>query len=643
MNFIKSRLIPLLARLIPVAVALLILAGSWCRWLDIYEYQTYDWRFRLKPKPPISDKIAIIGIWDDSLERIGRWPFHRGYHAALTDMLRASGARMVGFDILFVETGEGDDEFAAATKSFGGAYFCEAFREVRANRGRLIAEEIEASLNSSFQASAAGIGHVNMQPDADGKRRRIMPLISTAAGDFRWQLGILMAADYLGIPRSSMGYDAKGNLRLGDMRLPVDRFGSLLVNFAGKWTDTFTHVSYASIVSSYQQIQRGEKPEMDLSVLKDKVCFVGLTATGSHDNNPIPLEVTYPQVGIYANIFNMILNRAFLIRLGPAWNLAILLLLGWISVSLTHIPKLPASIGAYVGALFIFVAAAIALFAFGGIWIDLFYPAAASGVIYLSGILQRTMAEKRKRELIEAELVIASNIQKSFLPSSIPEFEALDLAVYMKPAKQVGGDLYTLFKIDDNRYGLMLGDVSGKGTPAALFMAKAVSEFKFHARGVSDPAKALAALNDSLSSEESGGLFVTMSYGVFHLDERFLRLSSGGHLPLLRVRRDGTHEYLNAEGGMPLALMPGVEFSDTDISLESGDIFVLYSDGIQEAKNMRRQDFELDRLAASIKRVRELPSKEILSHVLEDVHQFVRNAPQHDDMTLIIAKVVIPA
>ena len=251
------------------------------------------------------------------------------------------------------------------------------------------------------------------------------------------------------------------------------------------------------------------------------------------------------------------------------------------------------------------------------------------------------MLEKKKREMIETELAIASNIQKSFLPDTLPECPFLDMSVFMKPAKHVGGDLYSVFNVDDTHLGVMLGDVSGKGVPAALFMAKSVSEFKFNSHGIISPAQVLTRLNDSLSEGPSSGLFVTVSYAIFSLDRKLMVISNGGHLPVLKVTPEGYCSWLDPEGGMAISLVSGIEFFDLESALNSGDIFVFYSDGISEAKNSKRQDYDTDRLSEVVSQARGKTANDIQGVILGDIQRFVGRAPQHDDMTLIVVKVTI--
>jgi len=249
------------------------------------------------------------------------------------------------------------------------------------------------------------------------------------------------------------------------------------------------------------------------------------------------------------------------------------------------------------------------------------------------------MLEKRKRVLLENELSIASRIQRSFLPAVLPQSDLLMIDAYMEPAKHVGGDLYDVIKIDKDRLGIMCGDVSGKGMPAALFMARCVAEFKFNSSGKDDPAVVLHGLNESLSQVESSGLFVTMNYAIVDASKKQLILSTGGHNPVIRIQADGSTEQLDPEGGMPIGLMTGIDFGKITVDLKPGDIYLLYSDGISEARNSKREDYEIERMTEVSVQHRTEDAQSIKNHILENVKKFVGSAPQHDDMTLIVIKV----
>ena len=628
-----------------------MLALSYFRVFEPYELQAYDWRCQMRGPRPISSDIVLIDIWNDSLERIGRWPFDRKYHAALIEALNQCGAKAVLFDIIFAEPsrnevlmGNGvrineDILVARYTRLAKNVYFSTTFNDPVFVKDSFVSEGYLDNVLDSYSKAAKGVGYVNVVADLDGKRRRIFPYLSFNNKN-HFHLGVLAALDALGLDKDKVRVEPGHQLKLADdFKIPLDENGCLLVNYAGKWAESFKHYSYADILAASQQVQNHEKPVIDLEELKGKICFIGQTSRGSTDSNATPLEPVYPMVGLHANVANSILKKDFIRRLDRLPNLLILAFLVFFVflVSLRRKPLFAFRVTFLT--LIFYVTIVLCCFEQWGIWIDLVYPFLLTIVVFAVSVLGRVIYEIRKRELLENELKVASQIQQSFLPPSLPQQKGLSLALYMKPAKAVGGDLYTFISLKDEKLGVMVGDVSGKGTPAALFMAKVVSEFKFSARDKTDPAQVLTSLNDSIAAESTGGLFVTLSYVIFDLNNRRLFLSNGGHLPMVVVRASGASELLNAEGGMPVGVMEGASFSDLEYAVKPGDCFALYSDGVSEARNRKKEEYSIETLQKMITDNRHLDAQSILDKTVFSLNQFMGKADQHDDITLIVAKV----
>jgi len=631
-------------RALPLALAVftatLVLNGSWFRWAETYELQSYDWRFGLNPAQTSANDIVIIEIGEETMRNLGSFPFERDYHGVMLEILRIYGARLAVFDVLFSEPSEEDEYFSQKAAEFGKTLFCEAIERPEIKKDRSWGGAgIFTGLLDIFRPSAAGVGHVNIIVDRDGARRRVVPVIE-ADGKRYFHLGLLAAMKYLDVDESEVKQDSRGRIHLGKkVVIPTGEDGQTLIYFKGKWHKVYRHLEYYGLLYAYRKVLHGGEPEPVLLDLKGKVCFIGLTATGTHDIGPVPVDNLYPQIGIHVDFFDNILNQRFMTRASRAMNLLILIALILAAAAVSRIPRLWLSVAAALVLWCAFFALNLGAFRFGRLWADLFYPSLVYGIIYSSAIFWRTLSEMRKRELIENELSIASRIQRSFLPATLPESDLMEIAVHMQPAKHVGGDLYSVFRMDAERLGIMCGDVSGKGMPAALFMAKCVSEFRFHASAANDPAVTLRALNDGISENESSGLFVTMNYLIVNTHLRILTMTNGGHMPVLKVGADGEVKHLDSEGGMPIGLMPGVDFGNTSVDLRPGDVFVMYTDGISEARNRKTEDYEIERLRRAVTVNRGSGAEEIKDRVLADVQDFVKTAPQHDDMTLIVLKV----
>jgi len=272
-----------------------------------------------------------------------------------------------------------------------------------------------------------------------------------------------------------------------------------------------------------------------------------------------------------------------------------------------------------------------------GVWIDVFYPLVAMAIIYVIFTFKKYVAEIQKREIIEKELSIAKNIQESFLPKKIPQLGSLSINVNMLTALQVGGDLYDIVQLDDERMGIMLGDVSGKGVPAALYMAKVVSVFKtFVKEGT--PSEVLKMINDRLVSDGGSGLFVTLTYMIFDTKRNETQFAIGGHLPTILVEPDGNVELLDVSEGMPLGMIEG-DFSGGEKKYKPGSLFLLYSDGVTEAMDVKEEMFEQDRLVELARGFVDATPEEAVKAIHKAVLDFAGKAKQHDDITVMAIRV----
>ncbi len=607
--------------------ALFLLSFSYFRTFDTFELQTLDLRFGSRPALKVNSDIAIIEIAEDSIKELGKWPFDRGYHAALIDCLRQVGARAIVFDIFFSDKSPYDDELIEATQRAKGLIYYPIVFKLNEGKGKgyLKAEEIEAPLIDGLKADAKGIGHINIVTDRDGKRRRI-PLFIEHQGIKYPQLTYLVAADYLGTK---------------SINVPTDTDGTVLINYAGKWVSTFKHYSYVDVLRSYSQVVEGQKPVLDLAEFSNKVCFVGATAVATHDLNPIPLEPSYPMLGVHANLFNSIVQKKFLFRANKIINLAILVALCVIIAVAVNKVRPLSGLSISLLIIFLFIAVGFFLFIILGLWIDLFYPVAVSFGVYLGGTFNRYLIEQRKRLLMDQELAIAKKIQLDFLPQSVPQIEGVEISSFISTAKAVGGDLYDFAEIKydgERKLGIMIGDVSGKGTPAALFMARSIADFRHFAHNRVLPSDVLSDLNAQIALNYKSDLFITMFYMIYDDSKKMLTFSNAGHLPAIWLKADGAFEFLKTEG-MPLGLVDTERYSDATIKLTSGDTIILYTDGVTEARNQNKEEFTSERLNEVISKNSRLSCQQMTDAIKSRLSRFVGATPQYDDCTLVIIKI----
>src|SRR5215204_2672289 len=203
-------------------------------------------------------------------------------------------------------------------------------------------------------------------------------------------------------------------------------------------------------------------------------------------------------------------------------------------------------------------------------------------------------AEARERERIEQELQVAQRIQQELLPETIPELEGWRIAAYYGPAREVGGDFYDFLVFPDGRLGLVVGDATGHGMPAALVMATTRGMLRAVVQSLESPREVLARVNEALVADIPPATFVTCFYGVLDPKDGHMSYANAGHnLPCRR--HDGQAKELRARG-MPLGLMPGMSYEAKEVVLETGDAALFYSDGLIEAHDPQREMFGIPRL-----------------------------------------------
>jgi len=253
-------------------------------------------------------------------------------------------------------------------------------------------------------------------------------------------------------------------------------------------------------------------------------------------------------------------------------------------------------------------------------------------------ILRQATKDREQLLSVRNDLNTAARIQQSILPQTFqpfPDRGEFDIYARMTPAKEVGGDFYDFFFIDHDRLAFVIGDVSGKGVPAAIFMAVSRTLLKAIASQVVNPGESLRRINSMLIPESSGRMFVTIFYGVLNTRTGEVQFSFGGHNPPYIKRREGPVERLNHESGFLLGMLDDMEYDVHKIVLHPGDTILLYTDGVTEAMNSKEELFEESRLESSLQRLNGSPLKEMLDGINADLMEFAAGAPQADDITML--------
>ena len=389
--------------------------------LKNFELATLDHRFKFRPSQKVCQDVGIVFIGDEDIKTVGRFPWSRDYHATLIHILKECEVKVIGFDILFLDPGNPQDDqlLAEATKEAGNVCHCFFFELAKGAKGIPFTEDYRKfslpappgteEFYSSPQPSlplkaiaqeAKALGTINFPPDTDGIRRRV-PLFIHCQDRLYPTLSLAITASYLGIPIQEIKVSPGKYVELKGIRIPIDKKGCMLVNFAGD-IKKFPHYSFVQVLQSYLQVKEGKKPIIPLGKLKNKIILVGITATGTTDLGPTPVSALYPMVGVQANIITNILQQNFLRETGKSLNFLILIFLGLLMG--IAIPKLNAPRGALL--MFVIIAGyfllALGLFVSLGICLDLFSPLLVITLSYLAIIFYRFILEGREKRRIKS-------------------------------------------------------------------------------------------------------------------------------------------------------------------------------------------------------------------------------------------------
>jgi sigma-B regulation protein RsbU (phosphoserine phosphatase) len=250
--------------------------------------------------------------------------------------------------------------------------------------------------------------------------------------------------------------------------------------------------------------------------------------------------------------------------------------------------------------------------------------------------LRRMAAQILRQRRQQAEMASAAEIQRAMLPSALPASlieGRFDIHAQIKPAREVGGDFYDMIALDENRIALTIGDVCGKGIPAALFMAVTQTVMRVVMRASEELGAEIAAANERLVAGNEQMMFATMFCGVLDVRSGSLTYCNCGHNPpLLLHRANGSYERLPA-GSPPLGIMDSLACTPRSIALAPGDLLFLYTDGVTEAEDPQAAQFGMERLEKALSEVAECPARKIVENVMARVAEFASGAAQSDDIT----------
>jgi sigma-B regulation protein RsbU (phosphoserine phosphatase) len=262
--------------------------------------------------------------------------------------------------------------------------------------------------------------------------------------------------------------------------------------------------------------------------------------------------------------------------------------------------------------------------------------AGSAGLAIERARLYQESLEKRR---LDGELEIARSIQQSFLPKGNPIIPGYDIAGMNVPSEEVGGDYYDFIPIVDHQLGIAIGDVSGKGIPAALIMAAFRASLVAEIRNNYAIRTIFAKVNSLLEETSERGSFVTAMYGVLDSKNGIFTFANAGHNPGLLLRNDGSVEQL-IEGGAPFGILPRVQYEERPISVRPGEVMLWYTDGVTDATDEQGELFGAERLEDMLRKNRRKPATEILHDIHREITGFADDGSTMDDVTMIVVKIL---
>src|SRR6185369_3530028 len=264
---------------------------------------------------------------------------------------------------------------------------------------------------------------------------------------------------------------------------------------------------------------------------------------------------------------------------------------------------------------------------------DLLSAIANQAGITLENSRLYTVAVEKGR--LEHELHLAREIQQGLLPRRKPELPGYEVEAVWQSAREMAGDFYDYFTLNEQSFGVVIADVSDKGAPSALFMAVARSMIRSYAYAGLPPRETLSQTNDLILDDAESGMFVTVYHSVFYQDGLSININAGHNPPVLFRAASGKAS-LMPQGGRAIGWFPHNPLSEVELKLEAGDVIVYYTDGLTDAENPNRENFGEARLCRVVEEAAGAPAADVLQHILHAVEQFGQGIPPFDDLTLMV-------
>ena len=665
--------------------------------VEVVRLRLFDSLQALSPREFKPAPIAIVDIDEASIAAYGQWPWPRSRIAALVGALRDAGVAAIGFDVIFAEADRlspaliardldglsaelrqamaalpsNDSRFAdnlrtvptvlgmsAQKAEFDGAVDLPSlpFPPVRQIGGdpTSVLPQFARVVHSIPELLKVAAGHavLTIVPEPDGVVRRV-PLAVSIGGQIVPALSVEMARVGLGVRSYATIRDESGlrALRIGDAPLATQSDGRAWVHYTRHQPER-----YVSVVEVLEGRLASDR-------LAGHLVLVGTSAIGLGDFKATPTEANMPGVEIHAQILEMMFSGARLDR--PRYATAIEVAMAFVAGAILAalVPMVAAGLSPVLFFVLsaILVAASYLAYLRFGLLVDPTYPVVSTAILLAALLaLVRAATERARRALqeqlqhereaaarIEGELSAARDIQMGILPRDFPAFPGhteFDLHAMLEPAKAVGGDLYDFAMLDDTHLFFMVGDVSGKGVPASLFMAISKALYKSSAlRHRVAIADVMNEANIEISRENPADMFVTLIAGVLDIQSGRLDLCNAGHEPPILLHAGAAPEAIEVDGGPPLCAWEDFEYPAESFTLQPGDALVVLTDGVTEAMTAANDAYGAERAKDMLGTLtHDAPSATLVDRLYTDVQTFIAGNEPSDDVTILAVRYLGP-
>lgn len=679
------------------------LAGSMAAPVAAVRQYLFDTYQRVFPRQRQAQSVAIVGIDENSLKTVGQWPWPRNKLAELIDAIAQHRPAAIGLDIYMPESDQTSPEQVAQQLASAQDALAQGLRLLPSHDARLAealrgAPTVLGAAGFQFETLATTVGMRTFEVQMEGADPRpyllrfpfvlaSLPLLQSASHG-----QALVSIDQSAVVRrvplvAAVGAQVTPSLAMemlrvgynqGPITVRTDTYGIREVQVADQrfatqpGGDIWLHFAHEAESEGSRNISAADLLAGKISGdgIENKLVLIGLTGSGLNDRRVTPLRESVAGIEIQAQLLESMFDRRLLLR--PWWmtwlECALLLVVGtWIIWAAPDGLRRTSGVrGRWQLRLGWWVSLVCLLLLASGFWlfvqIGWLFDGAALTVGFASLLASlvssstleverdnRRLAREQQQLREEAarlagEMEAARRIQLGSLPNATRAFPgetrfAIDAVI--EPAREVGGDLYDFFMVDGRRLCFLIGDVSGKGVPASLFMAvtKALAR-SFATRLAGGPAEIVSAANLDLSRENVETLFVTLLLGVLDVESGQLELVNAGHDGPWRLAADGALQQVVAgplEGGPPLCVVDDFVYRVHRVQLQPGDRLCMVTDGITEATNAAQELYGSARLRAALASLnRDANAASITQEVRADVGRFVAGAEPSDDLAILV-------